>query len=64
MRGFEKARSSFGRVGDYKGMSDIFVKIWREEKVFGFYKGALPSLIKVSNYWDTLIVGAITLELV
>uniref|UniRef100_A0A1X7VWC9 Mitochondrial thiamine pyrophosphate carrier n=1 Tax=Amphimedon queenslandica TaxID=400682 RepID=A0A1X7VWC9_AMPQE len=46
VRGFEKARASFGRVGQYKGMSDIFVKIWREEKVFGFYKGALPSLIK------------------
>ena len=51
MRGFEKARASFGRVGNYKGMSDIFVKIWKEEKVYGFYKGAMPSIIKVSDYY-------------
>jgi hypothetical protein len=42
------ARMSFGRVGKYNGVRDTFVKILREEGVFGFYKGTLPSVIKTS----------------
>ena len=41
------ARRPFGEVVQYTGVIDCFLKLWNKEGLSGFYKGALPSVIKV-----------------
>ena len=57
IQGFEKARSTFGRLQHYNGFIHCFVSIVRQEGVLGFYKGAFPALIKVC-YTCTLYIQA------
>lgn len=48
IQGFEKARKPFGRVTNLTGMMDAFSTIYVKEGLLGFYKGALPGVIKTS----------------
>ena len=48
VQGFEEARTKFGSVRKYKGMTDCMMKIVREETVLGLFKGFLPSLYKAA----------------
>lgn len=48
--GFEKAREPFGRVGQYHGMVDCFVRIAKEEGLMAFYKGTSVAILKVRDY--------------
>ena len=48
VRGFVEARRPFGEVLHYNGVIDCFMKIYKHEGVLGFYKGALPTLLKNS----------------
>ena len=50
--GFEKAREPFGRVGQYHGMVDCFVRIAKEEGLMAFYKGTSVAILKVREYWQ------------
>ncbi|KVH98099.1 hypothetical protein Ccrd_023679 [Cynara cardunculus var. scolymus] len=36
-----------GRAGAYNGMSDVFMKTYKNEGARGFYKGLFPNLLKV-----------------
>ena len=46
VQGFEVARQQFGRVTRLTGISDAFRKIFIHEGVTGFYKGAMPGMMK------------------
>ena len=47
VEGFEEARKPFGRLGRYGGLINATKKIYIEEGFWGFYKGTLPSILKV-----------------
>ncbi|XP_077980246.1 mitochondrial thiamine pyrophosphate carrier-like [Glandiceps talaboti] len=46
VQGFEKARTSFGKVQKYNGVVDCFRQILREEGFQGFMKGFKPCALK------------------
>ncbi|CAL4062177.1 unnamed protein product [Meganyctiphanes norvegica] len=48
MRGFEDARSQFGRVVKYKSMLECIAKVTQEEGVIAWFKGLWPSLLKAT----------------
>ena len=49
VQGFdETARSSFGRVQNYSSAANCIATIARQEGAAGFFKGALPSLLKAA----------------
>lgn len=48
VQGFEEARKSFGAIQRYKGFLNCIYIIFKEEKIFGFYKGLWPSILKAA----------------
>ena len=48
VQGFDEARKPFGRVVQYSGILNAFKTIWIDEKIYGFFKGSLPGVIKAS----------------
>ncbi len=47
VQGFEKARSSFGSVSRYRGFFHCLGTVYKEEGALAFYKGAVPTVLKV-----------------
>ena len=48
VQGFESARRDFGQITKYNGVADTFRKILVHEGILGFYKGAVPAILKTS----------------
>ncbi len=48
VQGFETARKHFGRVTKYTGVIDTFCKVLKYEGILGFYKGAVPAILKTA----------------
>ncbi|KAI3383433.1 hypothetical protein SNEBB_004012 [Seison nebaliae] len=48
VQGFDQARIKFGRFVKYQGFTDCARQIIRYEGVIGFYKGAVPSIVKAA----------------
>lgn len=48
VRGFEHARTNFGQVRRYTGLSDCARQVLREEGARGFFKGLSPSMLKAA----------------
>ncbi|ELW65324.1 Calcium-binding mitochondrial carrier protein SCaMC-1 [Tupaia chinensis] len=45
-----KTNLNISKTGQYSGMVDCARKIWKFEKISGFYKGFIPSLLSVIPY--------------
>lgn len=48
VQGFEEARRPFGKVSIVNGTIHAFSTIYSKEGILGFYKGAVPGLLKTS----------------
>lgn len=63
--GFEEARMKFGQVRTYHGFVDCVLRIGREERLRGFFKGLSPSLLKAAMstgftfFWYEFFINAI-----
>ena len=51
VQGFESARYQFGQVQHYSGLVNCIVTIFRNEGLFGFFKGTQPTIIKVNRHF-------------
>lgn len=45
-----KTNLAVSKTGQYSGLLDCARKIWKLEKITGFYKGYIPSLLTVIPY--------------
>ena len=45
-----KTRLAVGRTGQYKGMVDCALKIFKKDGVTAFYRGYIPNLIGIIPY--------------
>ena len=45
-----KTRLALGKTGQYKGITDCFRQILRNEGLFGLYRGLTPSLVGIIPY--------------
>lgn len=48
VQGFEEARKPFGAVQIYRGFLNCIHVIFKKERIFGFYKGLWPSILKAA----------------
>ena len=54
VQGFERARAQFGEVGRYRGFFHCLLTVYRHEGLMAFYKGTVPTVLKVSSQLCTI----------
>ncbi len=50
IQGFEDARKNFGKVVKFSGLFNCFYLTFKQEGIFGIYKGYYPSMLKAAVY--------------